>query len=369
MHRTSNNDLSELQPSKSPWACGSPGGCRPMHEAARSTADFREPLVTIAIPTRNRASIMIGCVASALAQSYRNIEVLVSDNASEDDTLAILGSICDHRLRVLTQPKNIGLAGNWNKCLREAAGEYFVIISDDDKLAHHFVEKCLDLVRQEPGIPIVVSAYEVFMSDEDRTVPAVLSKKLDTGIWDGPEVLKEYLRGKLSALTLSSIMRTDLLRRNGGFCSNHEHSCDLLAWAPLLLEGRVGLVNECCASYRISNSSFTATLSVDYCFRDVCAVTEKISAAAARAIADEVVRRDVQGHTKRYVAFKAIENLVISRRNGATLIDVIRQLWGWREKLSDCTLADFLGSARPRSIARILLPTPAIRLLRHVGIS
>jgi hypothetical protein len=159
------------------------------------------------------------------------------------------------------------------------------------------------------------------------------------------------------------------LRRNGGFCRDHQHCCDLLAWAPLLLEGRVGLVNECCASYRISKSSLTATLSVDYCFGDVCAATEKISMAAARLIADVAVRRDVQSHTKRYLAFKAIENLVVYRRNGATLVDVMRQLWSWRKQLRDCTLADFLGSARLRSIARILLPTPAIRLLRQVGIN
>jgi hypothetical protein len=164
-------------------------------------------------------------------------------------------------------------------------------------------------------------------------------------------------------------MRTDILRRNGGFCRDHQHCCDLLAWAPLLLEGRVGLVNECCASYRISKSSLTATLSVDYCFGDVCAATEKISMAAARLIADVAVRRDVQSHTKRYLAFKAIENLVVYRRNGATLVDVMRQLWSWRKQLRDCTLADFLGSARLRSIARILLPTPAIRLLRQVGIN
>ena len=46
------------------------------------------PLITIGIPTRNRASLVKDCVESALAQSYQNIEVLVSDNASTDDTLA-----------------------------------------------------------------------------------------------------------------------------------------------------------------------------------------------------------------------------------------------------------------------------------------
>ena len=51
------------------------------------------PLITIGIPTYNRVSLLKGCVESALAQSYPNIEVIVSDNASTDDTLAFLQSI------------------------------------------------------------------------------------------------------------------------------------------------------------------------------------------------------------------------------------------------------------------------------------
>jgi len=339
-----------------------------MNAFARPPVHSKDPLVTIAIPTRNRAPLLTGCVASALAQTYQNIEVLVSDNASTDNTLAVLGSVRDRRLRVMTEPENIGLSGNWNKCLREAKGDYFVIVSDDDTVAPQFVEKCVNLVRQEPGLPVVVSAYEVFMSDEDRIVPAVLSRRLHTGIWDGPEVLKEYLRGKLSALALSSIMRTDILRRNGGFCSDHLHSGDLAAWVPLLLEGRAGLVNERCASYTMNNSRFTSQLSIDYRFQDVISVTGEISDAAGRLIADEAVRRDVQRLTKRYLAYKAIENLVVYRREGATIVDVARQLWSWRKQLTGCTFMDFVRSARLRSIARILLSTPTIRLLRQVGI-
>ena len=66
------------------------------------------PLITVGIPTYNRAALVKSCIESAFAQTYPNIEVMVSDNASTDDTLAVLNSIKDQRLRILTSSKNVG---------------------------------------------------------------------------------------------------------------------------------------------------------------------------------------------------------------------------------------------------------------------
>ncbi|XIA62295.1 glycosyltransferase family 2 protein [Bradyrhizobium sp. TZ2] len=61
--------------------------------------------MTIAIPTFNRAALLKDCVQSALSQTYTNIEVLVSDNASTDDTTKVLREFSDNRLRILRQKK------------------------------------------------------------------------------------------------------------------------------------------------------------------------------------------------------------------------------------------------------------------------
>jgi hypothetical protein len=215
---------------------------------------------------------------------------------------------------------------------------------------------------------MVVAAYDVVIADDHRIVPAVLSNRLRTGIWDGTEILKEFLRGKLSALALSSIMRTDLLRLNGGFSSDHPHCGDLAAWAPLLLRGRAGLVNERCASYTMSNSRTTTQLDVDCRFLDIIAVTGEIFNKAGQMIVDETARRDVQNLTKRYLAYKAIESLVVYRHEGASLTDALRRLWSWRKRLIECTFTDFISSARPRSVASVLLSRSTIQLLRRFGI-
>ena len=93
--------------------------------------DRSYPLVTIAIPTFNRASLLRECVRSALSQTYRHFEVLVSDNASTDETKEILGQFSDGRLRVIGQETNIGLLPNWNACLAEARGDYVIFLPVD----------------------------------------------------------------------------------------------------------------------------------------------------------------------------------------------------------------------------------------------
>ena len=229
-----------------------------------SSAQSGYPLITIGIPTYNRAALLKDCVASALAQSYQNIEVLVSDNASTDGTLAALKSFDNERLRVISSPVNVGAANNFAKCVREAKGDYLVLVSDDNILDPAFLEKCVRLIKTEPGIPIVAAAYEIlvlneFSENERRLVPAVLSKKLSTGIWDGTEILSEYLNGRISAQLLSSTIRTDILRRNG--YSKHPCAGDEATWIPVMLEGRAGLVNERCATYKVHGSSLSAGFS------------------------------------------------------------------------------------------------------------
>lgn len=104
------------------------------------------PLVTIGIPTYNRSGYLRQALQSALAQTYPNLEIIVSDNASTDDTPQVIAEYTDPRIRFIRQPENLGMAGNWNACLRAATGEYFLLLSDDDLLV-------------PTGIEALVSAY------------------------------------------------------------------------------------------------------------------------------------------------------------------------------------------------------------------
>jgi glycosyltransferase involved in cell wall biosynthesis len=289
--------------------------------------------------------------------------VLVSDNASTDDTPALLRSFHDPKLRVLTNSQNIGLFNNWNQCLREAAGEYFLGLSDDDTLQPTFIEKCKRLLVKEPTLSLIAGAYEVRIPSENRIIPAVLSRRLRTGVWTGTDILKEQLRGNFTCALLSMAIRTDILRRNGGFAN---HVNEELVWGPIFLEGKAGLINERCASHVFHNHPtrrFGTAIDMDARFEDACAIMQELSNAAGRVVASDETRREVQRLTKRYVAHRAYQELAFYRREGAGLFDVVRRLWNWRRLLSRCTVIDLVAASRLRLIGRILSPAPMIRLV------
>ena len=185
------------------------------------------------------------------------------------------------------------------------------------------------------------------------------ARRLSTGIWDGTDILDEYFSGRLSAQLLSSIIRTDILRRNG--YSTHRSVGDEGTWLPVLLEGRAGLVNERCATYMVHGSSESSTLSADTRFLGLCEVMEEISDMAntrSRILREasssetyiKVCRPPGNDHT----------HSLSSRRREHT--QVVRKLWDWRPLLRRCTLRDFFVTAKLRTLGRIMLPTPVVRL-------
>lgn len=78
------------------------------------------PLVSICIPTYNREKYLKHTIESALKQTYSNIEIIVSDNASDDNTVNLVKSFKDKRIHLIVQKKNIGMVPNWNACIKKA---------------------------------------------------------------------------------------------------------------------------------------------------------------------------------------------------------------------------------------------------------
>jgi glycosyltransferase involved in cell wall biosynthesis len=196
------------------------------------------PLVTIAIPTYNRAQWLRSCILAALEQSYENFEVVVFDNASTDETAEVLSEFRDPRLRVYTQHSKVDLPVNWNACLAEARGEYIVFVSDDDRLAPWFIERCMSLVKNEPKLPVVISLSDVHFTAENRIYRAPINRTLRTGVWDGAEILKEYFSGRISAQMCGILVRTESLRDEGGFRQDLPYQDDLACWALILIKGK-----------------------------------------------------------------------------------------------------------------------------------
>ncbi len=114
-------------------------------------------LVSIGIPTYNRAPTLRRALASALAQTHDELEVLVSDNASADGTEELCRAVAadDPRVRYVRQPRNLGPTANFNSLFASVRGDYVGLLADDDWLDPCYVAACLQALRADPHAALV----------------------------------------------------------------------------------------------------------------------------------------------------------------------------------------------------------------------
>ena len=103
-----------------------------------------KPLVTILIPTYNRAEFLREAIQSAVTQTHRELEILILDDASPDETAAVAAEFADDpRVTYVRHSKNLGITGNWRAGIERAKGEFFCLLHDDDTFEPTFVESLL----------------------------------------------------------------------------------------------------------------------------------------------------------------------------------------------------------------------------------
>lgn len=314
-----------------------------------------KPLFTIAIPTFNRAEWLGRCVGSALAQTNDSFEVLVSDNGSDDDTPQVLAEFSDARLITIRQPSNIGPIANWNACLEHARGEFIVMLSDDDHLAPHFLNRCAPFAsdRTRP-VQVIVALGDVVSLGSGWVNPARQSRKLDTGIQKGTDVLSEFLLDAISPQMCTVAIRTEPLREAGGFPPGWHHTGDLVAWVPLLLAGDVGFVNEACGTQTTHPDSQTARMALEGRIEEIDRLG-RVLIEADRLVADRAAVGPLERLTRRYVARNLIGHIGIQRRSGASRRELASTAWRWRHRLLALRPADVSVVLRP--IALFVAPS------------
>ena len=85
------------------------------------------PRLTVGIPTYNAAKYLPAAIDSVLQQEVDDCEIVIVDNASTDETQAVVEAYADPRIRYFRNDTNMGMSGSWNRCLAEARGDYFQV--------------------------------------------------------------------------------------------------------------------------------------------------------------------------------------------------------------------------------------------------
>lgn len=155
-------------------------------------------LVSILIPVYNREKIVNRAIDSAINQTYKNIEVIVVDNASSDRTWGVIQDRArqDCRIKVYRNESNLGPVKNWEQCIIRAKGKYIKFLWSDDEIDETFLSKTLPLLNNDSNIGFVYTSVrliskeskgEVFFSlDDDLKMSADVF--VDNALFKGDKI-------------------------------------------------------------------------------------------------------------------------------------------------------------------------------------
>lgn len=221
--------------------------------------NFEKGLVSICIPTYNGAAHIRETIDSVLSQSYKNIEIIINDDGSSDDTLEIVRSFNDKRIKIYENEKNRGLPGNWNEAVKRAAGEFTKVLCQDDILAPDSIRYQAEALNNENvscviGNSVVINSIGETVMKRER----FKSDKLISGL--------KYARRSLLGRNIYSeppnlLYRTELFYRYGGYDETLKYTPDWDFAMRISLEGNICCLSKNIMSFRISEGSETTRLS------------------------------------------------------------------------------------------------------------
>lgn len=221
-----------------------------------------QPFVSLCIPCYNMANYVGDAIASVVAQSWKNLEIVVVDNASTDDSWSVIQDWAarDSRIRAFHFDDWVRMPSNWNRALREARGDYVNLLSADDILLPEFVEQCMAMFAQRMGLGYVFT--ERALLDSEGAVHEEIPFYQTSAIIPGLEEGRLNVIGSHTAPS-QVLIRRACLERVGFYDERFDWAFDMHMLLKLNLYYDVGYVQDALCHYRVhadmSSSRFAAT--------------------------------------------------------------------------------------------------------------
>jgi glycosyltransferase involved in cell wall biosynthesis len=283
-------------------------------------ADSVKPLVTLCQATCGRPQFFAGSFQSLLRQSYRPLEIVVLADGADPDTLRILESCNDRRLRWFSTPRPSGMVPAWNRVCREARGKYLLFCADDDLLMPQAIDAQVDLLERDPGMVFCHADY-VYIDDDGKEIGSSISHRgtfIDSGLKSWPKFL----------VATSCCMQTTVMRRSaweqvGGWDDDAGNPGDNSLYLKLLPLGDVGHVGRITCQYRLRIRSPDSWEKLFGNLRDYEALASKYLATVPTGVgvAPAVLRRRVMARLA-----KSSVNLVVTAPSHAAAAELVRWL-------------------------------------------
>jgi glycosyltransferase involved in cell wall biosynthesis len=207
------------------------------------------PKISVLVPTYNYARYLPEAIDSVLAQDFRDVEILISDDGSTDGSAEVIARYAakDRRIRFQVHSVNLGMVHNWNWCLSEARGEYVKFVFGDDMLASpQALTKLVELLESSTSAVLAASAR--YVVDEHSKVIEIWDDFGRPGSHRGTDVIAGCLNEDRNLIGEPSVVlfrRRDATR---GFNPRYRQIVDQEMWFHLLEKGEFAFTSEplCC---------------------------------------------------------------------------------------------------------------------------
>ena len=229
----------------------------------RSGQDLQEtPLVSVCLPAYNAEETLAKTLDSILAQDYKNLEIIVCDNHSTDQTAKIAKAYAKLGVRYLLSPDSVAKEplcpgeSNWNYILGQATGPYLALYHADDLYAPDMVRKQVEFLQHNPTVSSVFTMTQ--MIDElDRPIrrgsTSLPDEYKDKSTFNFAELFNASLKYGNIIITPTLMTRKETLTSVGDF--NYREfftAADLALWLRMSQWRPIGIINEPLHKYRVS---------------------------------------------------------------------------------------------------------------------
>jgi glycosyltransferase involved in cell wall biosynthesis len=241
------------------------------------------PTVSFVVPCYNLAHVLGECISSILGQSYRELEILVLDDCSPDDTPEVARSFQDPRVRHIRNDTNLGHLRNYNRGIGLASGKFVWLISADDRLRRPYIlERYLRVMDANPQIGYACCpALSLINADEGYLEGALSSRDM---IVPGKSFARRLLREGNVVVAASGMVRRECYDTLGAFPLDLPYAGDWFLWCLFALHYDVAYFAEPMVNYRQHDLSMTSQLTGERFatrFKDGLAVLWRIRQAAS----------------------------------------------------------------------------------------
>lgn len=215
--------------------------------------------VSVIVPCYNYGRFLHECVESVLTQVGVDVEVLVVDDASSDETPEVASRLCaDSRVTFRRHEENRGHIATYNEGLQWARGDYTLLVSADDVLAPGALARSTVFMDANPGVGLAYGAIVPFRGER-----APVTAPAGTGSWrvvPGREWLEARCRdGDHRVYSPTALVRTALQHRLGGYSEQLPRSADMEMWLRFAVHAAVARTDAVQAYYRVHGDNMDRT--------------------------------------------------------------------------------------------------------------